>query len=96
MYTNILPVAMLQNPVDPLCSLLAHPLSRLSGILRLSRDLSNMVNLRSLASLTCLSQIAVQGGDAYTNSSELKDIVPKRDVLYVGGHYANITASLTI
>jgi hypothetical protein len=52
-----------------------------------------MVNLRTLASLTYLAQTAFVGGNGQTNSSQLLDIVPKREVIYVGGRYANITAS---
>jgi hypothetical protein len=53
-----------------------------------------MVNLRTFPSLTYLMQAAFLGGNAQTNSSQLMDIVPKREVLYVGGRYTNITASL--
>ena len=53
-----------------------------------------MVNLRTFTSLTYLTQVAFLGGNAQTNSSQLMDIVPKREVLYVGGRYTNITASL--
>jgi hypothetical protein len=50
-----------------------------------------MVNLRTLTSVTCITQLAVAAGNAQTNNTQLKDIVPKRDVLYVGGQYTNIT-----
>lgn len=53
-----------------------------------------MVNLRTLTSLTYLTQVAFTEGNAQTNSSQLLDIVPKREVFYVGGGYTNITASL--
>lgn len=53
-----------------------------------------MVNLRTFASLTYMTQVAFLGGNAQTSSSQLMDIVPKREVLYVGGQYTNITASL--
>ena len=53
-----------------------------------------MVNLRPFASFAYLTQVAFAGDNAYTNSSQLRDIVPKRDVLYVGGQYTNVTASL--
>jgi hypothetical protein len=56
--------------------------------------LVNMVNLRTLTSLTYLAQVASLGGNAQTHSSQLRDIVPRREVLYVGGRYTNITASL--
>jgi hypothetical protein len=50
-----------------------------------------MVNLHILTSLTCITQLAVAAGNEQTNDTRLKDIVPKRDVLYVGGQYTNIT-----
>lgn len=53
-----------------------------------------MVNLRTFTSLTYFTQVAFLGGNAQTNSSQLMDIVPKREVLYVGGEYADVTASL--
>lgn len=52
-----------------------------------------MLNLRTFTSLTYLAQVAFYGGNAQTNSSQLLDIVPKREVLYVGGKYTNVTAS---
>lgn len=52
-----------------------------------------MVNLRGFTSLTYLTQVAFLGGNAQPNSSQLLNIVPKREVLYVGGGYTNITAS---
>ena len=54
----------------------------------------SMVNIRTFTSVAYLSQFAFLGGNAQTNSSQLRDIVPKREVLYVGGKYTNITASL--
>ena len=53
-----------------------------------------MVNLRTFTSLTYLTQVAFLGVNAKTNSSQLLDIVPKREVFYAGGRYTNITASL--
>lgn len=53
-----------------------------------------MVNLRTFIFFTYLTQAASLGGNAQTNSSQLMDIVPKREVLYVGGRYTNITVSL--
>jgi hypothetical protein len=64
------------------------------GSLQWLQDWFSMVNLRTFTSLTYLTQIAFLGGNAQTNSSQLMDIVPKREVLYVGGQYTNITASL--
>jgi hypothetical protein len=55
-----------------------------------------MVNLRTFTSLTYLTQAAFLGVNARTNSSQLLDIVPKREVLYVGGRYTNITASFDL
>lgn len=55
-----------------------------------------MVNLRTFTSLIYLTQATFIHGNALTNSSQLKDIVPKREVLYVGGTYTNITASHSI
>jgi hypothetical protein len=40
-----------------------------------------MVNLRALTPFTFLSQVAFIGANAHSNSSELLDIVPKREVL---------------
>jgi hypothetical protein len=53
-----------------------------------------MLNLRTFTSATYLAQIAFLGGNAQTNSSQLLGIVPKREVLYVGGKYTNVTVSL--
>jgi pimeloyl-ACP methyl ester carboxylesterase len=56
-----------------------------------------MMNLRTFTSLTYLAQIAFLGGNAqhaYGNSSQLKDTFSRREILYVGGQYTNITASL--
>lgn len=50
-----------------------------------------MVNFRAFTSLSYFSQLAFLGGNAQTNGSQLADIVPKREVLYVGGRYTNIT-----
>ncbi|KAJ4352035.1 uncharacterized protein N0V89_007381 [Didymosphaeria variabile] len=54
-----------------------------------------MLNLRTFTSVTYLAQIAVLGGNAQYNSSQLLDIVPKREVLYVGGKYTNMTDPTT-
>jgi hypothetical protein len=62
--------------------------------LQLLQNCFNMFNLRTFTSLTYLTQVAFLGGNAQAKSSQLKDIVPKREVLYVGGRYTNITASL--
>ncbi|KAJ3475614.1 hypothetical protein NLG97_g9397 [Lecanicillium saksenae] len=50
-----------------------------------------MVNFGSFA---YWSQIAFLGGNAQPNAS-LADIVPRREVLYVGGAYANVTDHAT-
>jgi hypothetical protein len=49
-----------------------------------------MLNLRTFTSLMYGTHFAVLGISAQTNSSQLKDIVPRRDVLYVGGQYTNV------
>lgn len=53
-----------------------------------------MMNLRTFTSLTFFMQAAFLGSDAQTNSSQLEGLVTKREVLYVGGQYTNITVSL--
>jgi hypothetical protein len=54
-----------------------------------------MINLRTFTSLAYLAQIAGLGINAHsTNSSQLANIVPKREVLYVGGQYTNFTVYL--
>jgi hypothetical protein len=68
----------------------------LPGSLQNIQDWLTMVNLRTFTSLTYLSQVVFLGGNAQTNSSQLGDIVPKREVFYAGGKYANITASADI
>lgn len=50
-----------------------------------------MVNFGSFASLTYWTQIAFLGSRAQSNHSALADIVPRREVMYVGGEYTNIT-----
>ncbi|KAG8420770.1 hypothetical protein J3458_002698 [Metarhizium acridum] len=54
-----------------------------------------MVNFGTFTSLTQLTQVALLGGHAQANSSQLRDIVPKREVLYVGGRYTNVTDNAT-
>jgi hypothetical protein len=66
-------------------------ISYISELLQWLQDCFIMVNLRTLTSLTCITQLAVATGNAYTNNTQLKDVIPKRDVLYVGGQYTNIT-----
>ena len=51
-----------------------------------------MANLRTFL-LAYATQSACLGGNAQPNGSDLADIVPKREVLYVGGQYTNVTAS---
>ena len=53
-----------------------------------------VINLRAFISFTYLTQVALLGRNAQTDGSQLMDVVPKREVLYVGGRYTNITASL--
>ncbi|KAJ3537178.1 hypothetical protein NM208_g6423 [Fusarium decemcellulare] len=53
-----------------------------------------MASLRLFTCLTYFTQVAFPGGNAQISSAQLIDIIPKREVLYVGGRYTNITASL--
>jgi hypothetical protein len=53
-----------------------------------------MITIPTLTSLTHLVQVAFLGGNAQAHSSQLKDIVPHREVLYVGGRYTNVTVCL--
>lgn len=56
-----------------------------------------MLNRHTFTSLAFLAQVAFLGANAQTQSSQLLDIVPKREVLYVGGRYTNSsTASLSL
>lgn len=66
------------------------------GSMQWLQDRFNMVNLLTFTSLTYLTQIACLGCNAQTNTSMLLDIVPKREVFYVGGQYTNITASVDV
>ncbi|KAI9899767.1 hypothetical protein N3K66_006228 [Trichothecium roseum] len=56
---------------------------------------ANMVNLRVFASLTYLTQYAFLGGYTQSDESRLHNVIPKREVLYVGGQYTNITDHVT-
>ncbi|ATY61089.1 hypothetical protein A9K55_006493 [Cordyceps militaris] len=67
-----------------------------------SESLVNMVNLAasftsftSFTSLAYWTQFAFAAANAQANTSSLADIVPKRDVLYVGGEYTNVTDAVT-
>jgi hypothetical protein len=53
-----------------------------------------MVNFRTLTPFAYMAQCGILGANAHNISSRLLDIVPKREVLYVGGRYTNITVSL--
>lgn len=56
-----------------------------------------MVRLGSLTSLAvCWTQVAFWGAAEATKPSDLKDIVPRREVLYVGGKYTNISVRVHI
>ena len=46
-----------------------------------------MVYRYTFTSLALLAQITFLGTNAQTNGSQLMDIVPKREVFYVGGRY---------
>ena len=52
-----------------------------------------MMGIGTLGDLLCLTQIML-GGDAQTNRTSFEPVVPRREILYVGGRYTNITASL--
>ena len=54
------------------------------------------INFRTLASVAYLTQVAFVGGHGQTNYSQLQDIIPKREVLYVGGRYTNVTVILKV
>ena len=54
----------------------------------------NMVKLWALGYLTYLTQVTFPVGNAQTDSSQLMDLIPKREVFYVGGQYTNISVSL--
>jgi hypothetical protein len=53
-----------------------------------------MANLRIFTSIAYLAQAAFLGGNEQTSGTQLLGIVPRREILYVGGQYVNITASL--
>jgi hypothetical protein len=52
-----------------------------------------MMGLRTLGDLLCLTQV-ILGGGAQFNRTSLEQVIPRREILYVGGRYTNITASL--
>ena len=52
-----------------------------------------MRNSPALIALACLTSFTSFGCNAQTYNVDLKDIVPKREVLYVGGQYKNVTVS---
>jgi hypothetical protein len=53
-----------------------------------------MFNLITLTSLIYLTYVAFLIGNVQIHGSQLRDVVSKREALYVGGRYMNITASL--
>ena len=53
-----------------------------------------MVNFRTLAAFAYAAQYGALGASAGNGRSWLLDLVPKREVLYVGGRYTNITVGL--
>jgi hypothetical protein len=71
----------------------ASPHAILTFLLKPLRASLTMINLRTVSALTYLTRFVFLGCDAHSNSSSLLDIVPKREVLYVGGEYTNITVS---
>lgn len=52
-----------------------------------------MFNSSAFVAFATLTQLALSGVNAQSNYDHLKDIVPKRDVMYVGGQYQNVTVS---
>lgn len=52
-----------------------------------------MRNSPALTAFAYLTQFALLGCNAQTYNTDLRDIVPKREVLYVGGQYKNVTVS---
>ena len=56
-------------------------------------DRANMMGIDTLGDLLCLTQV-ILGGGAKTNRTSLEQVIPRREILYVGGRYTNITASL--
>jgi hypothetical protein len=52
-----------------------------------------MRNSPALIAFASLTQLTLFGCNAQTTNTDLKDIVPKREVLYVGGQYKNVTVS---
>jgi hypothetical protein len=52
-----------------------------------------MIGIRTLGDLLYLTQVILNGG-AQFNHTSLEQVIPKREILYVGGRYTNITASL--
>jgi hypothetical protein len=63
----------------------------LAGSMQWLQDHFTKINLRTFTSLTYLTQIVGPGSNTHPQSSQLENIVPKREVLYVGGQYTNIT-----
>lgn len=55
-----------------------------------------MLNFRTITAVISLTHSVFLGADAETKSSELLDLVPKREVLYVGGSYQNVTAGFSV
>lgn len=56
-----------------------------------SLDSPSMMNFRALICLAVLSQKIFAGKHQANSPDSLKDIVPRREFLYVGGQYTNIT-----
>ena len=67
--------------------------SRLCHSRALTTDRANMIGKDTLGDLLCLTQV-ILGGGAKTNRTSLEQVIPRREILYVGGRYTNITASL--
>jgi hypothetical protein len=54
---------------------------------------ANMMGIRTSGDLLCLTQV-ILGSGAKFNRTGLGQVIPRREILYVGGRYTNITASL--
>lgn len=52
-----------------------------------------MMGINTLGDLLCLTQV-ILGGGSRNNRTSLEHVIPRREILYVGGRYTNITASL--
>jgi hypothetical protein len=93
MSSNFCPALFLFYILEPHLSSLYTNISFFESLQWLQQRLT-MVNMRTLTSLTYLAQVAILGGYAQINASQLVNVLSKREVLYVGGQYTNITVRL--